>query len=157
MLYEQQNRVMFDALYAAIEKCGAVTVSITTGRSTIDIDSMMFFVDYLRRIKCLPTEILLNIATVLSEPRQYLTDEQAALLKVNRNSKTSRAIRKVLARYIDVDRDISPVMYTYFSDAINTRQVTKQYTVSNLGINEYGEKTIRFEDSEGNQSFTTRW
>lgn len=153
---QEQKRIMFEALCAALEKCGSVTVDITSERR-INVYDIKWFVDYLRTIKGIPTETFVNIATVLEDPHQYLTDKQAELLKVHRNAKTSRAIRNVLRRYIDFDRDVSRMQYARFADAINPYKRVDSYVVSNMGVNEYGGKTIRVETPKGKVWFEVWW
>lgn len=158
MLDQEQKRIMFEALYAALEMCGGmVTVSVPRERIGINVAEVNRFVDYLRTIKGLPTETFVKIATVLSEPHQYLTDEQCALLDVHRGAKTSRAIRNVLRRHIDFDHDVSNLQYTRFADAINPYTRVGYYTVINGGTDELGCHVIDVRTISGEPYFKVSW
>ena len=64
----------------------------------------------------LPFDVKKKIVEALAEPKRYLDEEQAKILGVNKGTKTSRAIMKILKKY---GSDIPYSIITRFCDDIN--------------------------------------
>lgn len=127
LLHDENMRNLIDlALVKAIQNSenGKIEFEYTEKRE-IDVRVVECYIDHLRTLDKIPTQLFLGIAAILRSCKVYLDEDAMEVLDyhwlAHKGMKTTRFVRKVLCKYYGDEFDI--VRYCRFADALSPFEV----------------------------------